>query len=76
MIYHPEAAVAARQREIAVEHLLFRTIAHVEAHHPGLVDALEASLDYLGDPAHDETKDDEAVRAIARRLIEALRRQG
>lgn len=66
-------AIATRQREMAVEHLLFRTIAHVEASHPGLLDALEASLDRLGDPADDASKDDAAVRAIARRMIEGAR---
>lgn len=67
-------AVDTRQREMAVEHLLFRTIEYVEARHPGLLDALEGSLDHLGDPAHDGSKDDEAVRAIARKMIAGARR--
>ena len=67
-------AVETRRREMAVEHLLFRTMAYVEASHPGLLDALETSLDHLGDPVHDGTKDDEAVRAIARKMIDGARR--
>lgn len=65
-----------RRREIATEHLLFGTIAYVEARHPGLLDHLAAGLDHLGDPATDASKDDEAVRAIARRMIDGARRQG
>ena len=64
-----EQAVATRQREMAAEHILFKVIEWVEAKHPGLLDEIEGSLDGLGDPASDETKDDEAVRAIARRII-------
>ncbi|QNE33455.1 hypothetical protein F1C10_10845 [Sphingomonas sp. NBWT7] len=64
------------RREIATEHLLFKLIEYVEAQHPGALDFLEGSLDHLGDPASDGTKDDEAVRAIARRIIEGARRQG
>ncbi len=66
----------ARRREIAVEHLLFKTMEYVEQRHPGLLDFIEASLQHLGDPADDETKDDEAVRTVARRMIEGARRQG
>lgn len=66
-------AVQARRREIAAEHLLFKLIEYVEARHPGLLDHLEGSLDHLGDPAHDDTKDDEAVRTIARRMIASAR---
>jgi len=69
-------ALQARRREIAVEHLLFKTIEYVEAQHPGLLDHLAGSLDHLGDPAHDASKDDEAVRAIARRMIDGARTQG
>ncbi len=43
---------------------------------PGLLDFVEGSLDHLGDPARDGTKDDEAVRAIARRMLDGARRQG
>lgn len=68
-----DTAIQARRREIAVEHLLFRTMGYVEAQHPGLLDHLESSLDHLGDPAHDETKDDDAVREIARRMIAGAR---
>ncbi len=65
-----------RQREIATEHLLFKLIEYVEAKHPGVLDFLADSLDHLGDPATDASKDDEAVRAIARRMIDGARRQG
>jgi hypothetical protein len=68
-----DTAIHARRREIATEHLLFRTIEYVEARHPGLLDHLEGSLDHLGDPARDDTKDDEAVRTIARRMIAGAR---
>lgn len=71
-----DTAIQARRREIAVEHLLFKTIEYVEAQHPGLLDHLERSLDHLGDPAHDGTKDDDAVRAVARRMIAGARAQG
>lgn len=69
-------AVETRRREIAVEHLLFKLTEYVEARHPGLLDFLEGSLDHLGDPATDDSKDDEAVRAIARKMIVGARRQG
>ncbi len=65
-----------RRREIAVEHLLFKTMEYVEQRHPGLLDFVEASLGRLGDPADGATKDDEAVRTVARRMIEGARRQG
>jgi hypothetical protein len=71
-----DIAVTARRREIAVEHILFKLIEYVEARHPGLLNFVEGSLDHLGDPAHDDTKDDEAVRAIARRMIQGARREG
>ena len=35
---------------------------YVEARHPGLLDFMEESLDHLGDPASDGTKDDDGVR--------------
>ncbi|MGP7796990.1 hypothetical protein [Sphingomonas sp. CLY1604] len=69
-------AVQTRRREIATEHLLFKLMEYVEAHHPGLLDVLEASLDRLGDPADGGDKDDEAVRTIARRMIAGARREG
>ncbi|RFC62814.1 hypothetical protein DYI37_12665 [Fulvimarina endophytica] len=68
-------AVMARRREMATEHLLFKTMEYVEQRHPGLLDMLEQSLDHLGDPAEDETKDDKAVQEIARRMIEGARRE-
>lgn len=71
-----DTAIQTRQREIAAEHLLFKLIEYVEARHPGLLPFLEASLDHLGDPAHDDTKDDEAVRAIARKMLAGARREG
>lgn len=70
------AMVEERQREIAVEHLLFKTMEYVEQGRPGLLSCLESSLSHLGDRADDETKDDEEVRGIARRMIESARRQG
>jgi hypothetical protein len=71
-----DTAVQTRQREMAAEHLLFKTIEYVEKAHPGLLDFLEKSLNHLGDPANDETKDDEAVRAIARKMIAGARAEG
>ena len=69
-------AVLTRQREMATQHLLFKTIEYVENAHPGLLDFLEGSLTDLGDPADDATKDDEAVKGIARKMIESARKQG
>ncbi|RDE05837.1 hypothetical protein [Sphingomonas aracearum] len=71
-----DTATQTRRREMATEHLLFRTIEYVEARHPGLLDQLDASLEHLGDPATDDTKDDEAVRTIARRMIAGARAAG
>ena len=71
-----DTAVQARRREIASEHLLFKLMEYVEARHPGLLDFMEQSLDHLGDPANDGTKDDEAVRTIARKMITGARKQG
>jgi hypothetical protein len=70
-----DTAVLARQREIAVEHVLFKLIEYVEKHQPGLLDYIDASLDHLGDPAHDETKDDDAVRQVARRMASGARHE-
>lgn len=71
---HNDTGIAeARRREIAVEHMLFQLIGYVEARHPGLLDTIERSLDHLGDPAKDATKDDEAVRDIARKMIRSAR---
>jgi len=69
-----EAVASERQRELAVEHLLFHTLVYVERQHPGLVDHLEGTLDRLGDRAQDETKDDDAVKDVARLFLESLRR--
>jgi hypothetical protein len=71
-----DTATQTRQREIATEHLLFRLLEFVEARHAGLLDFMEQSLDHLGDPATDDTKDDEAVRQIARGMIVGARKQG
>ena len=71
-----DTAILARRREIAVEHVLFKLIEYVEKHQTGLLDFIENSLDHLGDPANDETKDDEAVRAIARKMLAGARREG
>ena len=65
-----------RQREIATEHLLFKLMEFVEARHAGLLDFMEQSLDHLGDPVTDDTKDDEAVRQIARSMIVGAGKQG
>ena len=74
---HPaDPNVEARRREIASEHVLFKLIEYVEARHPGLIDFVEGSLDGLGDYARDDSKDDEAVRDIARRMLSGARRQG
>ncbi len=72
----PPAAIPlaeARRREMAVEHLLFGTIRFVAQRHPDLLDHLEASLPHLWDSAADETRDDDAVRDVARRFIKSLR---
>ena len=70
----PVASIAdARRREIAVEHLLFGTIRFVAHRHPGLLDDLDESLEHLWDRADDGTRDDEAVRAVARLFIKSLR---
>ena len=68
-----ESAVQARRREIAAEHVLFKLIEYVERRDPGLLDFIEGSLDHLGDYARDATKDDEAVRAIARKMLKGAR---
>lgn len=71
-----DTATETRQREIATEHLLFKLMEFVEARHAGLLDFMEQSLNHLGDPATDETKDDEAVRQIALAMIVGARKQG
>lgn len=71
-----DTAVQTRRREIAAEHVLFKTIEYVEARHPGLLDFIEASLDHLGDPGTGGEKDDEAVRAIARKMLKGARHEG
>lgn len=71
-----DTAVQVRQREIATEHLLFKLMEYVEQRQPGLLDFMEASLDHLGDPAADATRDDASVREIARRIIVGARKDG
>ena len=71
-----DTAVQVRQREIATEHLLFKLMEYVEQRQQGLLDFMEASLDHLGDPAADATRDDASVREIARRMIVGARKDG
>lgn len=63
----------ARRREIAIEHLLFGTISFMARKHPELLDELEGSLGHLWDLADEATRDDEAVRDIARKFLKSLR---
>ncbi len=67
--------VDARHREMAIEHLLFGTLRFVAHRHPELLDELDGSLEHLWDKADDDTRDDEAVRTVARRFIRSLRKQ-
>lgn len=69
----PSSIIETRRREMAIEHLLFGTIRFVAERHPDLLDALDGSLDGLWDKADEASRDDEAVRAIARRFIRSLR---
>lgn len=63
----------ARRREMAIEHLLFGTIRFLSQRHPELLDELDGSLGHLWDLADEESRDDEAVREVARRFIKSLR---
>lgn len=68
-----ESALAdARHRELAIEHLLFGTIRHLARENPDLLASLEASLDHLWDKADDGTRDDAAVRDVARRFLKSV----
>lgn len=69
-----EAVGEARHRELAVEHLLFQALAYLGREAPGLFDHLDASIARLGDHADDDTKDDEAVREVARLFVQGLRK--
>lgn len=69
-----ESAATARHRELAAEHMLFQSLLYMEGRTPGLLDHLDASIVNLGDMADDDTKDDEAVREIARKFVQGLRR--
>lgn len=62
----------ARHREMAIEHLLFGTIRFLAHRHPELLTELNDSLDHLWDRADDGTRDDEAVREVARRFLKSL----
>ncbi len=76
MTQKPSDLIAdARHRELAIEHLLFGTIRHLASRHPDLLDDLDGSLGHLWDKAGDDTRDDEAVRAVARRFIKSLRNE-
>jgi hypothetical protein len=59
---------------LAAEHMLFQALLFIEGRHPGLFDHLDESIANLGDMAHDDTKDDEAVREVARLFVQGLRR--
>ncbi|TNC51906.1 hypothetical protein FHG66_03590 [Rubellimicrobium rubrum] len=69
-----ESGAEARHRELATEHMLFWTLVYIERQFPGLYDHLDQSIERLGDHADDDTKDDEAVREVARRFVQGLRR--
>ncbi len=69
-----ESAATARHRELAAEHMLFQSLLFMEGRNPGLFDHLDASIANLGDMADDDTKDDEAVREVARKFVQGLRR--
>lgn len=70
------AAVAARHRQMAVEHLLFGTIRFLSRRHPDLLTELDESLAHLWDHADDTSRNDEAVRDVARRFLRSLRAEG
>lgn len=74
--HEPDPSLAeARRREMAIEHLLFGTIRFVAERHPELLDELDRSVEHLWDNARDDTRDDEAVRDVARRFVDSLRRE-
>ncbi|PIK72483.1 hypothetical protein CS379_13730 [Methylobacterium frigidaeris] len=58
---------------MVAEPLLFTTLRVLAGRHPDVIDALEGSVDHLGDPGSDATQDDEAVRDIARRFVASLK---
>ena len=67
------AAIEARRREMAVEHLLFGALRFLGGRHPEMLDTLDESLAHLWDRSDGAARDDEAVREIARRFIKSLR---
>ncbi len=69
-----QSGAEARHRELATEHMLFQTLVYIERQFPGLFDHLEQSIARLGDYASDDTKDDEAVRDVARLFVQSLRK--
>lgn len=68
-----QTGAEARHRELATEHMLFQTLVYIERQFPGLFDHLDRSIERLGDHAADDTKDDEAVREVARLFVRSLR---
>ena len=62
-----------RHREMAIEHLLFGTIRFLARREPALLDELGATLPHLWDRARDGTRDDEAVREVARTFLKSLK---
>ena len=71
--HEPDQITKTRQRELAIEHLLFQTIRELARERPDLLDKLEASLPHLWDNGPKNSHDDEAVRDIARTFIRSLR---
>ncbi len=69
-----QTGAEARHRELATEHLLFQTLVYIERQFPGLFDHLESGIAHLGDYASDDTKDDDAVRDVARLFVQSLRK--
>lgn len=68
-----DEVIAARRREMAVEHILFGALRHLAGRYPDMLDELEASLPHLWDRSEGTARDDEAVRDIARRFLKSLR---
>ena len=69
----PDQVTKTRQRELAIEHLLFQTIRELAREKPGLLDRLEESLSHLWDNGPKDSHDDEAVREVARTFLRSLR---
>ena len=71
--HDPDPTTETRHRELAIEHLLFQTIRELARERPDLLDTLEASVAHLWDNGPKDSRDDEAVRSIARTFIRSLR---